>query len=150
MMRKLRRLQPLIQRAQEQRDEVAREFARCVQALTDQQRRLDELQRFVRDYAAVRTGTTLSPALLANREAFRARLDEAVRAQCAQVERARSRVEGERLRLDRAVRKTRVYETLAERYRDAWQQSSLREENALLDEHGLRRACRAAGEEETP
>lgn len=149
MNNKLRRIDPLIRRAEERRDAVAREFARRNQLVAQHEQRLGDLLRFTEEYAQLPQGASINPAQLANREAFRAKLGEAVNAQRGQVEQVRSQAELERVRLSMAARETKVYQKLADRYREEIRDEHARREQKALDEHALRRTRPAHGDEES-
>jgi flagellar FliJ protein len=146
MNNKLRRIDPLIRRAEERRDAVAREFVRRNQVVAQHEQRLGDLLRFTEEYAAWPEGGSFNPAQLANREAFRAKLGEAVTAQRGQIEQVRSQAELERVRLGIAARETKVYHKLADRYREEIRDEHQRREQKSLDEHALR--SRGAGHSE--
>lgn len=148
MNSKLRRIDPLIRRAEERRDAVAREFARRNQLVAQHEQRLGDLLRFTEEYAHLPQGASINPAQLANREAFRAKLGDAVTAQRGQVEQVRSQAELERVRLGMAARETKVYQKLADRYREEIRDEHARREQKALDEHALRRPRQAQGDEE--
>ncbi|MCK7595147.1 flagellar export protein FliJ [Pseudomarimonas salicorniae] len=145
---KLRRIDPLIRRAEERRDAVAREFARRTQLVAQHEQRLGDLLRFTEEYAQWPQGASINPAQLANREAFRARLGEAVTAQRGQVDQVRSQAEMERARLNIAARETKVYHKLADRYRAEIREEQDRREQKSLDEHALRTPRRHPGDED--
>jgi flagellar FliJ protein len=91
------RLQPIQQLASNREDEAMRELAASQKQVSGQQLRLEELQRYINDYAnAVPQAAT--PALMLNRHAFLARLQEAERYQRQLVEQSRLRCEAERAR----------------------------------------------------
>lgn len=145
---KLRRIDPLIRRAEERRDAVAREFARRNQLVAQHEERLGDLLRYVDEYAQWPQGASLSPAQLSNREAFRCKLGDAVSAQRGQVEQVRAQAELERARLGIAARETKVYHKLADRYRAEVLEHEQRQEQKALDEHALRAPRAAPGEED--
>ena len=111
------RLDPLLKVVQQRQDAAAREVAERERALTEQQERLDALRRYAEEYAVAPAMTTIAPALLANRLAFRERLDAAVTQQLGIVDHSRERSDVERARLLLASRETKVLEKLADSYR---------------------------------
>lgn len=147
MNTKLRRIDPLIRRAEERREAVAREFAARTRQLAQQEQRLGELLRYADEYAQWPQGTSLAPAQLANREAFRGKLGQAVDAQRQYVEACRSQAEMERARLAIASRESKVVEKLAETYRDEQRRHELRIEQKELDEFATGRFTRAGSKE---
>lgn len=148
MSQKSRRLDPLIVRAEEREAAVARELAAKTRALANNEQRLAELMRYGDEYAQGPTGVT-SPALLANREAFRGKLKQAVGLQQRAVEQSRMSTEFERSRLMVAARDTKVLEKLAANYRGEERRAADRKEQGLLDEHAARLFRRRATDGET-
>jgi flagellar protein FliJ len=142
MNNKLRRIDPLIRRAEERREAVAREFAARNKQLAQQEQRLGELLRYVDEYAQWPAGASLAPAQLANREAFRGKLGEAVEAQRQYVEACRSQAELERVRLTLASRESKVIEKLADSYREEARLHGQRIEQKELDEFAVGRDAR--------
>lgn len=150
MNTKLRRIDPLIRRAEERREAVAREFAARNRQLAQQEQRLGELLRYVDEYAQWPQGASLGPAQLANREAFRDKLGQAVDAQRTYVEACRSQAELERVRLTLASRESKVVEKLADNYREEARQQDQRLEQKELDEFAVGRYARPGhGQEPT-
>lgn len=145
---KLRRIDPLIRRAEERQDAVARELARRNDLVAQHEQRLGDLLRFSEEYSGWNSGTSFNPAQLANREAFRAKLGEAVSAQKGHVDQVRSQAELERARLRVAARESKVYHTLADHYRAEIRSEAQRQEQKALDEHALTRTGIGRGEED--
>ncbi|KGO97612.1 flagellar export protein FliJ, partial [Novilysobacter defluvii] len=85
-MTRSERLQPLLKVKQQHQDEAARQLAAQEQALADQQARLEALRQYADEYALTGSGSVTNPALLANRLAFRARLDQAIAQQARVVD----------------------------------------------------------------
>lgn len=79
MTMSLRRLDVLAKLADSRTDQAAEELARCRAGLNEQDGRLQELRRYMQDYRERPLPHT--PTLIANRERFLARLDEAERQQ---------------------------------------------------------------------
>jgi len=148
MNNKLRRIDPLIRRAEERKDAVAREFAARTRTLVEQEQRLGELLRYVDEYAQWPAGAQVGPAQLANREAFRAKLGQAVTAQRGYVETCRSQAEFERARLTLASRESKVVERLAETYRAEIQSQAQHREQKELDEYAVTRHGRKSASQE--
>lgn len=139
------RLDPLLRIKQQHQDDVARDVAERDRALAEQEARLDALRRYAAEYAAPpSTTTTIAPALLANRLAFRERLDAAVAQQSTVVDHSRQHCDVERTRLMLASRETKVLEQLADSYRA--QESRVAEQRVQreLDDIGARRVRTAA------
>ena len=106
-----RRLDPLLRRAQDREDEVAKALAERQRTLDMHQSRLSELRQYADEYANAQLATT-SAAQLMNRRAFLDRLDNAVQAQSKTVDSNQERVEAERARLLLASRDKAVLEQL--------------------------------------
>lgn len=138
------RLDPLLKVMQQRQDSAAREVAERDRALNEQQQRLEALRRYAEEYAAAPASSTISPALLVNRLAFRERLNAAVVQQAGIVDHNRQLSDVERTRLLLASRETKVLEQLADSYRA--QESKVAEQRVQreLDDLGGRRARAAA------
>lgn len=138
------RLDPLLKVMQQRQDTAAREVAERERALGEQQERLEALRRYAEEYAAAPSTTTIAPALLVNRLAFRERLNAAVVQQAGIVDHSRQLSDVERARLLLASRETRVLEQLADSYRA--QESKVAEQRVQreLDDLGGRSARSAA------
>lgn len=144
-MMQSRRIDPLLRRAQEHEDEVARDLAERQRLLDTHVARLAELRRYAEEYAHGQVAAT-SPAALSNRQAFLDRLDSAVQQQAQTVDQNRAKVEAERARLILASREKQVLEQLAASYRAQEQQVVARREQREMDDLGGRRARAAAVE----
>lgn len=140
-MTRSQRLDPLLRIKQQRQDEVAREVAERERAAAEQQARLDMLRRYADEYAITPAGnTTIAPALLANRLAFREKLNAAVQQQAGIVDSSRQNVEVERARLMLASRDTKVLEQLKASYRTEEQRVADQRVQRELDDLGGRRA----------
>ena len=146
-MSKTRRLDPLILRAEERKSAVAKEFAAKTRALAQSEQQLADLLRYTDEYAQV--GGSTSPALLANREAFRGTLKQAVVLQQRAVEQSRQSAEFERTRLLLASRDVKVLDKLAATYRAEERRIAERIEQRALDECAARSFGRGSGESST-
>jgi len=138
-MMQSRRIDPLLRRAQEHEDEVARDLAERQRTLDTHLSRLEELRRYAEEYASSQMAAT-SPAQLSNRRAFLDRLDSAVQQQLRTVDQNRARVEAERARLLLASREKQVLEQLAASYRTQERQVVERRDQREMDDLGARRA----------
>ncbi len=138
-MMQSRRIDPLLRRAQEHEDEVARDLAERQRNLDTHVSRLEELRRYAEEYAGSQMAAT-SPAQLTNRRAFLDRLDSAVEQQMRTVDQNRARVEAERARLLLASREKQVLEQLAASYRAQERQVVERRDQREMDDLGARRA----------
>ncbi|RRN55419.1 flagellar export protein FliJ [Pseudoxanthomonas sp. SGNA-20] len=137
-MMQSRRIDPLLRRAQEHEDAVARELAERQRAHELQESRLEELRRYAAEYAASQM-SAISPAQLANRRAFLDRLESAVEQQSRNVDRSRERLEAERARLLLASRDKAVLEQLAASYRAQERKADERRSQREMDDLGARR-----------
>jgi len=138
-MMQSRRIDPLLRRAQEHEDEVARDLAERQRNLDTHVSRLEELRRYAEEYASSQMAAT-SPAQLSNRRAFLDRLDSAVEQQRRTVDQNRAKVEAERARLLLASREKQVLEQLAASYRAQERQVVERRDQREMDDLGARRA----------
>ena len=134
-----RRIDPLLRRAQDHEDAVARELAERQRAHEMQESRLAELRRYAEEYASSQMAA-ISPAQLANRRAFLDRLESAVEQQSRTVDSSRERLEAERARLLLASRDKQVLEQLAASYRAQEQKVEDRRDQREMDDIGARRA----------
>lgn len=143
------RLDPLIKVVQQRQDAAALEVGQRERALAEQQERLEALRRYAAEYAAPPATATIAPALLANRLAFRDRLNAAVTQQVGIVDHSRQQSDVERARLLLASRETKVLEKLADSYRE--QESKVAEQRVQreLDDLGGRRTRAPLGSEDT-
>ncbi len=138
-MMQSRRIDPLLRRAQEHEDEVAKDLAERQRALDTHLSRLDELRRYADEYAGAQMAAT-SPAQLMNRRAFLDRLDSAVAQQSQTVDSNREKVETERARLILASRDKQVLEQLAASYRAQEKVVTDRRDQREMDDIGARRS----------
>lgn len=148
-MTRSQRLQPLLKVKQQHQDEAARQLAAQEQALADQKARLEALRQYADEYALAGDGSVTNPALLANRLAFRARLDQAIAQQSRVVDASRERSEIERTRLLLASRETHVLEKLSASYHADEVRADEKRSQRELDDLGARRHARAGGQEPT-
>lgn len=140
-MKQSKRIDPLLKRAQDHEDEVARDLADRQRSLDTHLSRLDELRRYADEYANAQMAAT-SPAQLMNRRAFLDRLDSAVAQQRQTVDSNRERVEAERARLLLASRDKKVLEQLAASYRAQENVVAERRDQREMDDLGARRVRR--------
>ena len=137
-MMQSRRIDPLLRRAQEKEDAIARDLAERQRTLAMHESRLEELRRYADEYAGAQMAAT-SPSQLMNRRAFLDRLDSAVQQQSQTVDRNRERVDAERARLLLASRDKQVLEQLAASYRAQEQKVQDRRDQREMDDIGARR-----------
>lgn len=144
-MTRSQRLDPLLRVVQQRQDDAARQLAERDKAQNEQEARLDALRRYAEEYAITPAGAdgTIAPALLANRIAFRAKLDAAVTQQTKVVDQGRQQTEIERTRLMLASRDTKVLEKLAASYRAEEAKADDQRAQRELDDLGGRRAREA-------
>jgi len=139
-MTRSQRLDPLMRIARERQDDAARGLAERDRALAEQKLRLEALERYAAEYAAPpQAATTIAPALLANRLAFRAKLDAAVAQQARIVDDSHQRTEVERARLLLASRDAKVLDQLAASYRAEETRAAEQRVQRELDDLGARR-----------
>ena len=138
-MTRSQRLDPLLNLMQQRQDAAARDVAERDRQLAEQEQRLDALRRYAEEYAIAPSESTIAPALLANRIAFRAKLETAVDQQTRIVDNSRQNRDVERTRLMLASRDNKVLEKLADSYRA--QESRVAEQRVQreLDDLGGRR-----------
>lgn len=141
-----KRFDPLLKRAQDHEDEVARDLAERQRALDTHVSRLDELRRYAEEYAGAQMSAT-SPAQLMNRRAFLDRLDSAVAQQRQTVDNNREKVDAERARLLLASRDKQVLEQLAASYRAQEKVVTDRRDQREMDDLRARRSRQAQREE---
>jgi len=141
-----KRFDPLLKRAQDHEDEVARDLAERQRALDTHVSRLDELRRYAEEYAVAQMSAT-SPAQLMNRRAFLDRLDSAVAQQRQTVDNNREKVDAERARLLLASRDKQVLEQLAASYRAQEKVVTDRRDQREMDDLGARRSRQAQRED---
>ena len=141
-MTRSERLDPLLRVVQQRQDDAARQLAERDRAQAEQEARLDALRQYAAEYSAAPGGGegTIAPALLANRIAFRAKLDAAVAQQTKVVDHGRQQTEVERMRLMLASRDTKVLEKLAASYRAEEAKVAEQRVQRELDDLGARRA----------
>jgi flagellar protein FliJ len=137
-MKQSRRIDPLLNRAQETEDAAARVLADRQSTLAQHEAQLVELRRYADEYGNSQLAAT-SPAQLANRRAFLDRLQSAVEQQSRAVDNSRQTVEVERGRLLLASRDKQVLEQLAASYRAQERQVDERRSQRELDDLGARR-----------
>ena len=139
-MTRSKRMTPLLELRRNRQDELAREVAKQQQAVDAQQSRLDMLRGYVAEYAAAPAGEVLAtPAMLANRLAFREKLAQAVNQQAQIVEDNRQVHELEKARLMLASRETKVMEKLIASYRSEEAQKDAKQQQRQLDDLAGRR-----------
>jgi flagellar FliJ protein len=141
-----KRIDPLLKRAQDHEDEVARDLAERQRVLDTHLSRLEELRRYAEEYANAQMAAT-SPAQLLNRRAFLDRLDTAVAQQRQTVDSNREKVEAERARLILASRDKAVLEQLAASYRAQEKVLVDRRDQREMDDLGARRNRLARAED---
>lgn len=148
-MMQSRRFDPLLRRAQEHEDTVARDLAERQRAHELQESRLAELRSYADEYASSQMAA-ISPAQLANRRAFLDRLESAVEQQSRNVDHSRENVDAERARLLLASRDKQVLEQLSASYRAQERKVDERRSQREMDDLGARRvrAAQQAGDPE--
>lgn len=142
------RLDPLLKVKQRSQDDVARTVAERDRAVTEQQARLDALRRYALEYAVPGSSNLTSPALLANRLAFRERLDTAIAQQSRVVSDTRQQSDVDRTRLLLASRETHVLEKLSASYRADESREDEKRSQREMDDVGARRALNSRRSDE--
>ncbi|MBK9495124.1 MAG: flagellar biosynthesis chaperone [Alphaproteobacteria bacterium ADurb.BinA280] len=133
------RLKPIQQIAESREQSRAKVFAERGRALDAQQKRLDELAQYAREYAQpAQSGSTVTASMLQNRSAFLDRLDDAVRTQSKAVDKAKENVELERARLLLASREVAMLDKLADSYAVRERHVEAQRLQKELDDHALR------------
>lgn len=140
-----KRLVPIQRLAQKREDDQARQLAEQQKTLETQEQRLQELRRYVAEYAAIPSASTLTPALLSNRRAFVEKLDTAVQQQSKQVDKARGTCDVERARLLLASREVSVLDKLAASYQAQERKDAEKRSQKELDDHAARLFARNKG-----
>ena len=141
------RLKPIQQIAESREQSRAKVFAERGRALDAQQKRLDELAQYAREYAQpVAQGGTVTASMLQNRSAFLERLEDAVKTQTKAVDKARESVELERARLLLASREVAMLDKLADSYAVRERHAEALRMQKELDDHAIR-GHRKAGDE---
>lgn len=133
-----KRFDPLVRRAEERETTQAGKLAEKNAALGDQEQRLEHLRRYAEEYGTAPAGAALTPALLANRNAFRERIVDALAQQQRAVETSREQCEVERARLMLASRETKVMEQLAASYRSVEARLQARRSQSEMDDLAAR------------
>lgn len=139
------RLQPLQQLAETREEDAARRLLDEQRQLSDRELRLHELTRYLSEYEAL--GHAHSAQLLMNRQAFLARLREAVAVQERLVQQARSNCDTERARWLLQRREVSTLDQLADCYRRREQRLEEQRGQRQLDEFALRRFVVARADE---
>ena len=142
-MMQSRRMNPLLQRAQEHEDSAACDLAERQRSLALHESRLEEMRGYASEYATSQMGATTA-AQLANRRAFLDRIDQALKQQAQSVDHSRASVDIQRDRLLIASRDKQVLEQLAASYRAQEHQVLERRNQREMDELGARRVRTAA------
>lgn len=146
-MTRSQRLDPLLNLMQQRQDAAAREVAERDRQLAEQEARLDALRNYAEEYAiAPASDATIAPALLANRIAFRAKLETAVDQQTRIVDSSRQQRDVDRARLMLASRDTKVLGQLADSYRAQETRVAEQRVQRELDDLGARRVRGSANE----
>ena len=136
-------LQPLVHLAQQKNDDAARKFGQLNQQQQAVQTKLDTLLQYRKDYQtrfqeAVQNGMNQSD--LRNFQAFIQRLDEAIAQQRAANEHACQSVQAGRGELQKAQRKMKSFDTLAQRHSEGEKKLETKSEQRQQDEHTGRSA----------
>ncbi len=144
------RLKPLQQLAESREEDAARRLLDHQRQLSERELRLQELSRYLAEYEGA--GQLLNASMLMNREAFLARLREAVAVQERLVQQARASCDTERARWLLQRREVSTLDQLADCYRRRERRIEEQRSQKQLDDFALRRfsvsAATACGEGE--
>lgn len=144
-------LDTLLNLAHQQNDVAARKLGQLNRQELSAQARLSALQEYRRDYqqqfeTAEKNG--ISPADMRNFQQFIDRLDQAIRQQQQEIDKAHSSVQKGRHELLDSTRKMKSFDTLAQRHVESERKVKARSEQRLQDEQSGRFAARHAGDKE--
>lgn len=144
-------LDTLLNLAHRQNDAAARKLGQLNRQELSAQARLSALQEYRRDYrqqfeTAEKNG--ISPADMRNFQQFIDRLDQAIRQQQQEIDKAHSSVQKGRHELLDSTRKMKSFDTLAQRHIESERKVEARSEQRLQDEQSGRFAARHAGDKE--
>lgn len=144
-------LDTLLNLAHQQNDAAARKLGQLNRQELSAQARLSALQEYRRDYqqqfeTAEKNG--ISPADMRNFQQFIDRLDQAIRQQQQEIDKAHSSVQKGRHDLLDSTRKMKSFETLVQRHVESERKVEARSEQRLQDEQSGRFAARHAGDKE--
>lgn len=137
-------LDTLLNLAHQQNDTATRKLGTLNHQEQTAQSRLAALQQYRRDYQtqfkeAAKNG--MSPADMRNFQSFIDRLDQAIRQQHQEIDKARSSVQKGRNELMDTTRKMKSFDTLAHRHAESEQKLEARSEQRLQDEQSGRYAA---------
>lgn len=144
-------LDTLLNLAHRQNDAAARKLGQLNRQELSAQARLSALQEYRRDYqqqfeTAEKNG--ISPADMRNFQQFIDRLDQAIRQQQQEIDKAHNSVQKGRHELLDSTRKMKSFDTLAQRHVESERKVEARSEQRLQDEQSGRFAARHAGDKE--
>jgi flagellar FliJ protein len=146
-------LSPLVDLAHQKNDAATRKLGKLNQQQQSALAKLAALQQYRRDYsaqfeAAAKQGMT--PIDMQNFQRFIERLDQAIRQQQGEIEKARNSVQRGRTELLDTTRKMRSFDTLAQRHADNEKKIEAKTEQRQQDEQSGRfAALHRAGKPET-
>jgi flagellar FliJ protein len=146
-------LSPLVDLAHQKNDAATRTLGKLNQQQQNALAKLAALQQYRRDYAAqFETAATqgMTPTDMQNFQRFIERLDQAIRQQQGEIEKARNSVQRGRSELLDTTRKMRSFDTLAQRHADNEKKIEEKSEQRQQDEQSGRFAAQhRAGKPET-
>lgn len=146
-------LDTLLNLAHQNNDAATRKLGKLNHQAQNAQARLSALQQYRRDYQrqfdeSAKGG--ISPASMRNFQNFIDRLDQAIRQQQQEIEKANSSVQKGRHELLDSTRKMKSFDTLAQRHVESERKTETRSEQRLQDEQSGRYAALQAGNGEHP
>lgn len=146
-------LDTLLNLAHQSNDAATRKLGKLNHQAQNAQARLSALQQYRRDYQmqfdeSAKGG--ISPASMRNFQNFIDRLDQAIRQQQQEIEKANSSVQKGRHELLDSTRKMKSFDTLAQRHAESERKTETRSEQRLQDEQSGRYAALQTGNGEHP
>jgi len=140
MVRRIKRVEAVIDVVGRSERELARELAQARQQLEAEQTKYQRLRSYVEDYRRRHMGRTgsIKPALLRENLGFQKRLGEAVNQQRQQVEMAQARIDALVASWRESRTRVSALERAADRMRDDLSRKEARREQAATDEAGNR------------
>lgn len=134
-------LQPLLDLANERLDEATRVLGELISGEGECQRKLEALEQYRAEYQArfqEAAGQGMGPDAWRNFAAFLGRIDEAIAAQRAELERSRqATADGQQAWLDQRT-KVKAFDALAQRHQAIQDRRTRRDEQRLSDEHAAK------------
>jgi flagellar FliJ protein len=136
------RLQPLLDRAQEEMEEATRRLGELVAEVQSQQQKLEMLFGYHREYQnklndAMRLG--IQPDVWRNYSAFLSRLEQAINEQKRQVNQAEQNANNGQSYWVEQRNRVKAFEALGQRHNMIVQKKEAKQEQKAADEHAAKR-----------